>query len=240
MIDHNEADVLAAAASVGALEPAEERALRDHLAGCDDCARTAAEYMAAAGMLTLSVDDVRPSPELRTRLMRAVYSEAMRAEQAPRPRLRQRLLDRLPRSRGLALAAGAAAGVVVGGAAVGVATHVGQPSTLSVALAGQAAAPGAHGSVLFDRALDVSEMTVSGLSEPSQVSAGSAVWEVWLIPANGSPVAAGFLTRTPSGSWTAAMTGDLTRYHAAAVTNEPAGGSATPTGQVVLEGTVSS
>ena len=239
MIDHNEADVLAAAASVGTLDATEQRDLREHLDACAECSRTAAEYMAAAGMLTLSVDDARPSPELRTRLMRAVYSEAMRADTAPRPSRWQQLLDRVPRGRGVALAAGAAAGVVVGGTTVGLVTRGGQPSTLSVALAGQAAAPGAYGTVQFDRALDVSTMTISGLADPSAMSSGSAVWEVWLIPSSGAPVPAGYLTHSPSGAWTAAMTGDLTRYHAAAVTNEPAGGSMAPTGQVVVEGTIS-
>ena len=240
MIDHNDADVLAAAASVSALDPADRQALDEHLRSCSACAEAAAEYMAAAGMLTLSVDDVKPSPELRTRLMRAVYSEAMRAEATPARSRWQRLVDRVPRTRGFALAGGAAAGLVIGGTAVGIATHTGQPATVSVTLTGQADAPAAHGVVVYDRATGESTMTVTGLPQPSQMAPNSAVWEVWLVRSSGPPVAAGFLTRSPSGDWIAAMSGDITQYSAVAATNEPAGGSASPTGHIVVEGSITS
>ncbi|MHB8718982.1 MAG: anti-sigma factor domain-containing protein [Candidatus Dormibacteria bacterium] len=240
MIDHNDADVLAAAASVGSLHADEALALHQHLEACPGCSRRAAEYMAAAGALTLSVDPVQPSPELRTRLMRAVYSEAIRTEGSPRATLWQRWLDRLPRGRGFAMAAGAAAGIVVGAASVGALTQGSQSATVAVALTGSGTASAAHGVVQFDRSTGTSTVLVTGLQAPSEMALGSGVYELWLIPSSGAPVAAGFLTRSPSGTWTAAMTGDITHYHEVAATNEPIGGSSAPTGQIVVEGTITS
>ena len=76
-------------------------------------------------------------------------------------------------------------------------------------------------------------LTVHGLTPPP--GSGRSVYEVWLVPAHGAPVAAAFITEQPSSAtWTAVIDGDVTRYRMLAATVEPAGGSRGPTGTEVF------
>ncbi|HEX4754846.1 MAG TPA: anti-sigma factor [Candidatus Dormibacteraeota bacterium] len=240
MISCQDADVLAAALSVGSIDRTDDATLQLHLASCADCRRLAAEYMEAAARLPLALEPLQPSPELRSRLMKAVYAEAAAAadqasagEQGPWWR---RVWARVPAGRGFTVLAGAAAVAVVAVSAWALAGR--QPSlqrSASVAVGGMPAAPGAHGQLVMDRADGQAVLTVTGLPGPPQVAGGSGVYEVWLIPAGGSPVPAAFLTRAPDGTWTAAIHGDVGSYATLAATAEPPGGSSAPTGPRVLE-----
>ncbi len=122
MITCQQADILAAALSVGSIDPTDQGALLQHLPGCASCRRVAGEYMAAAARLPLALEPVRPSPELRGRLMRAVYAEAEQAqEHAARDRPSTwwaRAWQALPASRGFTVAAAAAAVAIIGLVAV--------------------------------------------------------------------------------------------------------------------------
>jgi anti-sigma-K factor RskA len=240
VISCQDADVLAAALSVGSIDRTDDAALQLHLASCADCRRLAAEYMEAAARLPLALEPLQPSPELRSRLMKAVYAEAAAAaEQAGAVAAGpwwHRVWARVPAGRGFTVLAGAAAVAVVAVFAWALAGR--QPSTqrsASVAVNGMAAAPHAHGQLVMDWADGEAVLTVTGLPGPPQVAAGSGVYEVWLIPAGGSPVAAAFLTRAPDGTWTAAIHGDVSSYATMAATAEPPGGSSAPTGPKVLQ-----
>jgi anti-sigma-K factor RskA len=240
VISCQDADVLAAALSVGSIDRTDDATLQVHLASCADCRRLAAEYMEAAARLPLALEPLQPSPELRSRLMKAVYAEAAAAAEqasaaAPGPWW-HRVWARVPTGRGFTVLAGAAAVAVVAVVALALAGH--QPAlqrSVSVAVSGMPAAPGAHGQLVMDRADGEAVLTVTGLPDPPQVSGGSGVYEVWLVPAGGSPVAAAFLTKAPDGTWTAAIHGDVSSYTTMAATAEPPGGSSMPTGPKVLE-----
>lgn len=241
MISCQDADVLAAALSVGSIDRTDDATLQLHLASCADCRRLAGEYMGAAARLPLALEPLQPSPELRSRLMKAVYAEAAAAaaEQAgtaaPRPWW-HRVWGRVPAGRGFTVLAGAAAVAVVAVFAWALAGRQPSPQrSASVAVSGMPAAPGVHGQLVMDRADGEAVLTVTGLAGPPQVAGGSGVYEVWLIPAGGSPVAAAFLTRAPDGTWTAAIHGDVGSYATMAATAEPPGGSSAPTGPKVLE-----
>lgn len=241
MITCQEADVLAAALSVGSLDGADEASLQQHLVGCTDCRQLAGEYMEAASRLPLALDPLRPSPELRSRLMRAVYAEAAAAESprgaaAPRPPWWQRFWSSLPAARGFTLAAGAAAVALVGLTTWSIAGRQNAtPASLAVALTHTPAAPDAHGQLVYDKADSQAVLTVSGLPGPARVGGGASVYEVWLVRADGSTTPAAFLTQAPDGSWTAAMHGDMAGYTTVAATVEPPGGSKAPTGVEVLQ-----
>ncbi|HEY8675456.1 MAG TPA: hypothetical protein VIO13_05760, partial [Candidatus Dormibacteraeota bacterium] len=100
MISCQDADVLAAALAVGSIDVEDQSPLQLHLGECAECRRGAGEYLAAAARLPLALEPLQPSPELRGRLMRAVYAEAEEAgrrvtaaETTPR---RRRLCTGLP------------------------------------------------------------------------------------------------------------------------------------------------
>ncbi len=244
MISHQDADVLAAALSVGSIDPADQASLLQHLAGCAACRSVAGEYMAAAARLPMVLEPVAPSPELRGRLMRAVYAEATQAqERAALARPASwwaRLWRGLPVSRGFTVAAAAAAVAVIGLATWGATSrHTTTPTTVAVALASTPVAPNAHGELTWDRGSNKAVLTATGLPSPGSVVAGHSVYEVWLIRANGSAVGAAYLTQGPDGTWSAAIHGDMATYSAVAATPEPPGGSPKPTGARVIQGSLS-
>lgn len=66
------------------------------------------------------------------------------------------------------------------------------------------------------------------------------VYQIWLIPSDGSPIAAGLVRVEAEGATTVNidMDGKSQEFAAVGVSTEPAGGSPQPTGPVVLLGTV--
>ncbi len=244
MISHQEAEVLAAALSVGSLDAEEQSGLQLHLSGCAGCRRVAGEYMEAAARLPLALEPVQPSPELRGRLMRAVYAEATQAGERtaraqPAPWWR-RFWQAMPASRGLTTVAAAVAVALVALSSWAVLNRQnGAPAPVAVALAATPSAPHASAQLTYQRGGNEAVLTASGLPSPGRVSAGGSVYEVWLIRADGSAVAAAYLSHDPDGTWSAAVHGDLTAYSAVAATAEPAGGSPSPTGARVIQGSIS-
>ncbi len=243
MITCQQADVLAAALSVGSIDRGDQATLLQHLGGCSACRRLAGEYMAAAARLPLALEPALPSPELRGRLMRAVYAEAEQARER-NSRVRPaswwaRAWQALPAARGFTVGAAAAAVAVIALASWGVANRQpAAPASVAVVLAATQAAPQAHGELTYTRGGRQAVLTATGLPSPSSVVAGRSVYEVWLIRSDGSAVAAAYLTHNPDGSWAAVVHGDMSAYTAVAATPEPAGGSRAPTGARVIQGTL--
>lgn len=60
------------------------------------------------------------------------------------------------------------------------------------------------------------------------------LYEMWLLPAHGNPVPAGLFQTSAAGEAVHAQPGDLHDIAGVAVSLEPAGGSAQPTGTIVL------
>jgi hypothetical protein len=93
---------------LGALEPAEEAAVREHLASCAECAAEHARLAGLPRLLALAAPMAEagpPTPALEERVLDAIAGQ--RPHRAPRRRLR------LPRPRLLLPAAAALAAVVV-------------------------------------------------------------------------------------------------------------------------------
>lgn len=237
----DEAEVLAAAQSVGSLDGDDVEALRGHLATCAACRAVAAEYAEAAARLPLALAPVQPPEELRRRLMRDVYSSAERRSAPSRRGIPQRWAARLwslvPSHRLITVAAVAAAvalAVLGARAAIGPANPAGAQS---VALVATATSSGAHGQLVYTPAARQGVLTVEGLTPP-RVGNAAGVYEVWLIRRDGSASAAAFLTQSPDGDWTAAVHGDMSAFISVAATVEPSGGSLVPTGAKVVVGSL--
>ncbi len=242
MISCPDADLLAAALAVGSIDSTDNAALDQHVSGCSDCRRLAGEYLEAAARLPLSLEPLRPSPDLRGRLMRAVYEETAlaRAQAAvARPASRwRRVWAAIPVGRGFTLAAAVAVVAVVALSSWIAVNHQGvSPASVSVALVSTPAAPDAHGQLVYVPSAGQASLTVTGLPTAA-LAGGSRVFEVWLIRPDGTAYAAAFLTQGPDGTWSAAMHGNMAAYSAVAATVEPRGGSPGPTGAKVFEGTL--
>jgi Anti-sigma-K factor rskA len=242
VISCEEADLLAAALSVGSIDLADQEPLQEHLADCADCRRVAGTYLAAAARMPLALEPLQPSPELRGRLMRAVYAEAAQAGRgvaAPRQApWWQRLWAGLPVGRGFTALAAVAVVALVAVGSWSLANR--PPASSTVAIAGTTAAPHAHGQLVYTPADAQGVLTVTGLPAPAAVASGASVYEVWLLRPTGSAVAAAFLDRQPDGTWTAVMHGSLSGFSTVAATAEPVGGSTAPSGSAVIQGSLNS
>lgn len=109
-------------------------------------------------------------------------------------------------------------------------------ATEVVTLEGTEEAPTASG--VFYLGEDASLLVMRGL----QPLSAEQIYELWLIPEEGAPVPAGLVNVDASGSATAtlALGEQPANFAAVGVSIEPQGGSAQPTGPIVLLGTVKS
>jgi anti-sigma-K factor RskA len=227
-----------ALAGVGALEASElDSDVRRHLTVCPRCRESAASYAAVVAVLAEALQPVDPPLGVRRALMAQVYGDAAGSPAVrARPRL-ARLWHALPVSRTFTLVAGAAVVAAIALAAWGVSR--GATAQASYQVSGTTADPNARGTLVYDPNVQTSTLVVHGLPGPDAAGGGDHVYEVWLIPANGPASPAGFLTLQPDGStWVAVLNGAVPAYHTVAVTVEPPGGSATPTGIEVISGAV--
>lgn len=213
-----------------------------HLAGCESCRRAAATFATTVATLPEALPPVHPPARLRNNIMAQVYAEAARMPAARRRSPLSRLWRSLPASRGFTVATGLAAAAAVVLAVWGSSRSSGtnpQLTSRTYQVAGTAVAPQVSGALYYDATTTRSVLFVHGLQPPDASATPKRAYEVWLIPAHGAPVAAGFLTRQPGGqTWAAALSGNAQAYHVVAATIEPATGSEQPTGPKVLSGTL--
>ncbi len=217
----DEADALLAMGALSRVEPSDEEALRLHLAECAECAAAARRHTRVATLLALQMEAPEPPPQLRSRIMATVYAEAAAGRGPSSSRLR-RLWQRLPRSR--TLTAGSAAAVIV---LAGVLAWRTATPTVShvVVTAGQATID------LYSDAQDgTANLEVSRLPSPAS---GAAVYEVWLLSGHGPARPAAYLVQQPDGTYSAAVTGALSRYTTLAISLEPTRGDPAPQGPIV-------
>lgn len=106
------------------------------------------------------------------------------------------------------------------------------PDVQQVVLKGQAGAPGATGRAYWS----ASRGLVFNAEQLPALTPGR-VYQIWVISGKEAPIGAGtFSVANGSGSLTTQLPAGVKTINAVAVTNEPAGGSATPTLPILLVG----
>ena len=242
MPDHEVLESSVAAWVLGALDPAEDETMRVHVEGCATCREVAGRLRRVVGALPLTADEVTPPARLRSRILAAATSAARPAAAVPSA-LRRQPPTALPR-RGFArriptyaLAAVAAVALLLG-VIVGQVAFRPTPQREQVArftLAGHQDMAGARATVVDLRSDGLALVDFTGLP-----SAGPGrVYEVWLIPASGSPVPAAVFVPDANGAKVVLVNRSLSGYAVMAVTNEAGpDGVAAPTQQPQLYGNV--
>jgi anti-sigma-K factor RskA len=226
-----EATGLLALDAVGALEPSERAVVERHLATCATCPQVGAQYADVASLLPAALEPVPPPARLRRKLMAQVYAEAT-AGTTPLPWWR-RLVAAIPANRALTLAGtvGVAAAI-----ALGIWVVAGRQAAVAP-VAYMVSGTTATGTLSVDTTAKQAVLTVQGLAPLPTAK----VYEVWLIPDQGSPKGVAFLSPgVAGGAWTAVVQGSLTGFKSIAASVEPAGGSSTPSQTVVLSGQLTS
>ena len=194
---------LTAAYALDALDANEAEAYERHLSQCEQCREQLAELSQTAGSLAFGAVAPAPPPRLRAAIVDAVAAERSNVV----PLVRRRRL-----TRGIALAAAAAACIAVGFALSSV--HSSRERLVGVVVLG---------------ANRTATLHVSGLA----VAPHGKTYEAWVIPAGG--------TARPAGTFRGGTSGSTLRLRAAlppravlAVTLERAGGVSSPTTSPIL------
>jgi anti-sigma-K factor RskA len=250
--------------ALGALEGDERRAIESHVATCGDCTRKFAEAQNRIALFGMAAPQVKPSGEVKARLMRQIRAEsqpkivsrpvAVKEEPSGDSWLRWWNAVLIPVAALLVFAAVYLwrqnlifdQQLAILRATVQeqqdqldedrkVADLIAAPDTIVVPLAQQPGMPAGAARVVYNAHSGLLVYDGQLVKAPSDKS-----YELWLVPATGDPINAGVFN--PSTGKTSHWVLKLppgTIPKAFAVTLEPAGGAAQPTGPKVLVGPVS-
>lgn len=242
---HDEIQELLPAYALGALDVQEAARAEDHLASCDICSRFLDEYRPVASALALTVPMAQPSRDLKDRTMRRVLSGSATS------RTREVPPSSLPYIR-RSWFAPAFAGVALLIAIITLGYNAWQTGRLGsqvqeqrnlmtvVAYAqgaarvvrGTSKAPNAVGRLYLD--LDSPVAALVSVNMPPL--AEDRVYQVWLTDSEGSKVSGGSFRLDPEGNGLILLRAPrhFDAYIQVGVTDEPAGGSSSPTTEPVL------
>ena len=222
---------------LGALDAMERAGFEEHLAGCAACREEVDDLMLAAHALPMSVDPVDPPPSLKARIMAEVEREASllaaagpEADRPPaggRARTPRRFRLHLPRLVPAAVAAALLVGV---GAGIGI-TQLGRedPRTVQAQVMDTRRAPDAAADVEVGE--DGATIVAHGLPAPPS----GRVYQVWLKrPGRAPEPTSALFAPSGDGTATASVPGDMHEVTQVLVTDEPDGGSQTPTRDPLL------
>jgi anti-sigma-K factor RskA len=237
---HEQWEDSTAAYLLGALDDMERTAFEEHLEGCAACREEVAELRPAARALPVSVAPMDPPPELKSRIMAEVEREASllaaAGPDADRPPARARRGLRLPSLRipKLVPAAVAAALLLVGvGVGIGVSQLGGEtPHTVQATVTDPAKAPDAAADVEVGE--EGATLVAHGLPAPPS----GRVYQVWLDKGGKTPEPTNVLFTTSNDGTATADVPSLDGVKRVMVTDEPNGGSRTPTGKLLLTASV--
>lgn len=231
---HEELKSLVAAYVLGALPPEEVGPVRNHILTCDECMAEADEHSSAIDSLALAVEPVGLPDGFADRVMAQIAPSA-EAETAPAAR---RSLSEWLRGKGLVVAGGMAAVLLVGAVGVLGAGYLQTRQDLArtedvlsalvhsadgIELRGES---GAAGELVPTN--EGAVMAVAGLPE----APGSHVYQLWYMR-DGQPVSVGTF-ETRDSVVVMELAESFEGYQDAAVTIEPRGGSRQPTSDPIL------
>src|ERR1700733_3144330 len=205
-----------AAYALGALEPAEAEAFERHLEGCEECAEDLAGFAHVVDALAMSAPQHAMPSGLRRRVMRSVRSQPARSRASHR------------RWRWAPLAVGLASAVL----AIAMLASRGS-SQVRIVNAGVGDSPGSAQVRLADGR---AELIVRNFPAP----AAGHTYEVWLKKGSSAlePTRVLF-SGSARGARDIEVPAALRGVDEILVTEEPAGGSLTPTSQPVIVGRLS-
>jgi anti-sigma-K factor RskA len=227
--DHDRWADSAGAYVLGAMTASEREQFERHLATCPTCREDVDELRPAAEALPMASPPVLPPQALKDRIMAEVEREAALLAQvgsgADRPAAagpRRRL--GVPALGSWRLAPVAAALLIVGVLAGALLTRDGSRTI--------PAGPNAQVQVDGEKAT----LVARDLPAPPE----GRVYEVWVVPKGESdPKPTNVLFVPRDGSAEAAIPGSASDIQRVMVSDEPPGGSETPTGKVVMDATLS-
>lgn len=214
---------LAAPYALDALSDLERQTYEAHLAACDECRMVVDALQEGAAAISMASAEDPPK-----RLRRRVLGEVRRTSQAGPAQVSY--------SRGWLLRLAGAAAVLVIGVVAAVIVTSGGTSASDVITAADAVTinlpstdpTGRPGELIYSPS---ARRAVARFGELPSVDANQT-YELWIID-GGVPNPAGLFVPDPTGTALILLEGDVVPGAAVGVTIEPAGGSDTPTGEIL-------
>jgi anti-sigma-K factor RskA len=237
-LDCDVVDELAGAWAMGALPLDEELAVTQHLASCGRPHQELREGVGAADVLAMSLPEEAPSPAVRARIMRSIDAPAGAVESSePAPLQRESRSWLMPGLAALAAAAALVLAVWNLQLRSEVTRQEADLAQLANAVAAGNAAYRATGSVGGGYLIDAAKpVLVASLPTAPQ----GRLYEMWLLDASGTPVAAGtFDANDTDGLTVVQLERPLTGYATFAITLETHRVEA-PSGNPVLTASLAS
>jgi anti-sigma factor RsiW len=217
----------AAAYALGALDPAEVDAFREHLESCVVCAEELPAFQQVATLLLLGAPAHSPPRSLRRRVLRAVREEPRGSDPPASAPLPRRVLwwGSLPRAA-LALGVLLTLALVVGAGGAFLSSN--RASSTRVIQASVVDSPGSAQLLVSS---GQTKLVVNHLPPPP----AGLIYEVWLQRGTDAPSPTSALfSVTSNGAGDIDVPGDLRGVSQVTVTQEPAEGSRVPTHAPVI------
>jgi anti-sigma-K factor RskA len=200
---------------LGALDREDAERFERHLAGCELCQADVARLRPVIEALPATTEEVEPPRALRRRVMADVKRDAAERRRAARP-----ARERRPAWLRPVPALAAACVLLVAGIGVG----IGLSGDASRTVDGQVAIAGASAELRIDDG--DGRLQVAGVPSPRE----DRVWQVWLVRDGGPPQPTDALFTTDhAGNASVGVPGDLDDVDRVLVSEEPRGGSRSPT-----------
>jgi anti-sigma-K factor RskA len=221
--------------ALGSLDEAETRLVSDHIAGCYLCRKELSSYQEIAGELALAAPDAIPPTDLKRRLVERIQGLDRNPPQPAHGRMIQRLLPLGGIVSLFLILALATATALLWQRMDRMEVLTGPQGMRAIALQSSVVAPTASGIVI------IGANGLNGVLVVDQMPplATGREYQLWL-ERDGQSTSAGIFPVDESGyrGVRIAVPQSLLEYSNARVTIEPAGGSATPTGEQVLGGSL--
>lgn len=242
---HEDYKEMIPARALSALDPAEARALNDHLSECDECRMELQEWEATAAALAVSAKPMEPSPEVRERLLNEVRKELTEPEVIPFRSATRNIWTSFG-SLGAIAAVILATALIVGlivlwreyratqaelARAQEFLQLVNTPGSRVTELKGTAAGAGATAKLVYDN----NGRAILMAAKLPNVPEGKA-YQLWFIVGNNPPMPGKTFVPDSAGQGTLNDQMPQAALNSAvfAITMEPAGGVPAPTGQIYL------
>jgi anti-sigma-K factor RskA len=244
--------------ALGALTKDEQAQVEAYVARNPAAKRRLDEFSQTADALAFAVPPVAPAPRVKQALMARVAKDARRREPEPSPSVFSLLGGLLTRLSPVLAVASFAAVIAAGAWGLSLNNQIASlrtetqalqtqlatqrdlvaelasPAQMVIAISGTENQPGAHGHlVTHDDGTAV--LVVSGLNnlDPARV------YQLWMIRGD-TPISAGLFEVGADGVGIlkVAMLDTAATFNAVGISVEPAGGSSTPTGDIVMLGAI--
>lgn len=214
---------------LGALEPAEQAAFEQHLAGCPECRVEVDELRAAAEALPRSVEPFTAPASLKRSIMRAVREESEERATKRRPLLERLGLDRLrtgirPELAWVSAAVVLALGIALGAAVTQLSSNGGPERRVVTAAVDSSRVRNASATLTIPAGgSGPAQLRVSGMPPPKP----GQVYEIWLKRGD-QPQPGPLFDVDSKGNGVGAIPGDLKGVSVVLVTRERTGGAQRP------------